>query len=218
MLNFLKFKGVKDVNIYAHNAKYDVSSSAKGILSNLSKQDRCELDGNMIYIKGEFYGMNVKIVDSYKFIATKLEDMSEMFEFKGVEKEIMPYSIFNNANMFGFRKGTEVPIDVINSIEFNLNWNEKKQKQFEVNLEKWDCISEDRQTVNLLEYSRRYCDQDCILLYKSMKPFRQNIYEISQLDILTGSLNKQNSPFPFALMPVRNCRPWLGIQFGWRGV
>jgi hypothetical protein len=34
MLNFLKFdKGVKDLNIYAHNAKYDVASSAKGILS-----------------------------------------------------------------------------------------------------------------------------------------------------------------------------------------
>jgi hypothetical protein len=41
MLNFLKYKGVKDVNIYAHNAKYDVSSSAKGILSNLIKQGRC---------------------------------------------------------------------------------------------------------------------------------------------------------------------------------
>ena len=163
--------------------------------------------------------MNVKLaVDSYKFISTKLEAIPAMFGFKGCEKEIMPYSIFNNANMFGFQKGSEVPIEVINSIEFNLNWNEKKQKQFEVNLEKWDCISEDRQTVNLLEYSRRYCDQDCILLYKSMKPFRQNIYEISQLDILTGSLNKQNSPFPFALMPVRNCRPWLGIQFGRRGV
>jgi len=105
MLNFLKFdKGVTDVNIYAHNAKYDVSRSAKGILSNLIKQDRCELDGNMIYIKGGFYGMNVRIVDSYKFISTKLEDMPDMFDFKGIEKEIMPYSIFNTANMFGFQK------------------------------------------------------------------------------------------------------------------
>jgi len=87
--------------------------------------------------------------------------------------------------MFGFRKGTEVPIDVINSIEFNLNWNEKKQKQFEINLEKWGCVSEDRQTVDLLKYSQIYCDKDCLLLYKAMKKFRENIYEISQLDILT---------------------------------
>jgi len=59
-----------------------------------------------------------------------------------------------------------VPIEVINSIEFNLNWNEKKQKQFEINLEKWDCISDDRQTVDLLKYSQIYCDKDCLLLYR----------------------------------------------------
>ena len=45
----------------------------------------------MIYIKGEFFGMKVRIVDSYKFISTKLEEMSEMFGFKNLEKEIMPY-------------------------------------------------------------------------------------------------------------------------------
>ena len=74
--------------------------------------------------------MKVRTVDSYKFISTKLEEMSEMFGFENLEKEIMPYCIFNNANTFGFQKGTEVPIEVINSIEFNLNWNKKKQKQF----------------------------------------------------------------------------------------
>jgi hypothetical protein len=43
MLNFLHNKGEKEICIYAHNAKYDVSSSSKGILSDLRKQDRCEL-------------------------------------------------------------------------------------------------------------------------------------------------------------------------------
>jgi hypothetical protein len=94
MLNFLHNKGEKDSCIYAHNAKYDISSSSKGILSNLRKQDRCELDGNMIYIKGEFFGMNVRIVDSYKFISTKLDAVSEMFGFENLEKEIMPYYLF----------------------------------------------------------------------------------------------------------------------------
>ena len=112
--------------------------------------------------------------------------MPDMFGFKGCEKEIMPYSIFNTANMFGFQQGREVPIEVINSIEFNLNWDEKKQKQFEINLEKWGCISEDRQSVDLLKYSRRYCDQDCNLLYKAMKQFRQNIYELFRLESIRG--------------------------------
>ena len=75
MLNFLHNRGERDIVLYAHNAKYDVSSSAKGILSCLRKQDRCELDGSMIYIKGEFFDMNVRIVDSYKFISTKLDEM-----------------------------------------------------------------------------------------------------------------------------------------------
>jgi hypothetical protein len=66
-----------------------------------------------------------------------------------------------------------------------VNWDQKKQNQFEHNLEKWNCISEDRKTVNLHEYSKRYCDRDCELLYNSMKQFRQNIFEISRLDILT---------------------------------
>jgi hypothetical protein len=130
--------------------------------------------------------MNVRIVDSYKFISTKLDEMPEMFGFKNLEKEIMPYSIFNNANMFEFNKGTQVPIEAIHSIPFdNINWDEKKQNQFEINLEKWNCISKDGKTVNLHEYSKRYCDRDCELLYNAMKQFRQNIYEISRLDILT---------------------------------
>ena len=186
MLNNFKNKGVTDLNIYAHNAKYDCHSSDKGILSCLIRQNRCELDGSMIFITGEFYGMKVKIVDSYKFISAKLEDTPEMFGFKGIEKEIMPYNIFNEANMFGFEKGTKVPIEVIKNIELGkFNWDKKKQKQFEINLEKWNCISDDRQTVDLLKYSQIYCDKDCLLLYKAMKQFRQNIYEISQLDILT---------------------------------
>ena len=64
MLNYFKNKGVTDLHIYAHNAKYDCHSSDKGILSCLIKQNRCELEGSMIFIEGEFYGMRVKIVDS----------------------------------------------------------------------------------------------------------------------------------------------------------
>jgi hypothetical protein len=68
-LKYFKNKGVTDLHIYAHNAKYDCHSSDKGILSCLIRQNRCELDGSMIFITGEFYGMKVKIVDSHKFIA-----------------------------------------------------------------------------------------------------------------------------------------------------
>ena len=65
MLNYyIKNKGVMDLNIYAHNAKYDCHSSDQGILSCLIRQNRCELDGSMIFITGEFYGMKVRIVDS----------------------------------------------------------------------------------------------------------------------------------------------------------
>ena len=114
MLNYFKSEGVTDLHIYAHNAKYDCHSSDKGILSCLIKQNRCELEGSMILITtGEFYGMRVKIVDSYKFISAKLEDIPEMFKLKDSEKEIMPYNIFTNANMFGCEKGTMVPISVI---------------------------------------------------------------------------------------------------------
>ena len=98
----------------------------------------------------------------------------------------MPYNIFNEADMFGFEKGTKVPIEVIKNIELGkFNWDKKKQKQFEVNLEKWKCISKDRQTVDLLKYANQYCDRDCLLLYRAMEKFRENIYAISQLDILT---------------------------------
>ena len=186
MLNYFKNEGVKDLNIYAHNAKYDCHSSDQGILSCLIRQHRCELDGSMIFITGEFYGMKVKIVDSFKFISAKLEDTPEMFKLEDLDKEIMPYNIFNEANMFGFEKGTKVPIEVIKNIEIGkFKWNKKKQKQFELNLEKWNCISEDRQTVDLLKYANHYCDRDCLLLYRAMAKFRENIYAISQLDILT---------------------------------
>ena len=93
-------------------------------MSCLIRQNRCELDGSMILITGEFYGMNVRIVDSYKFISAKLEDTPKMFKFKDLEKEIMPYNIFNEANMFGFEKGTKVPIEVIKNIELGkFNWD-----------------------------------------------------------------------------------------------
>jgi hypothetical protein len=64
--------------------------------------------------------------------------------------------------MFGFEKGTKVPIAVVESIELGkFNWDKKKQMQFESNLEKWGCISEDRQAVDLLNYANIYCDRDC---------------------------------------------------------
>jgi hypothetical protein len=136
----------------------------------------------MIFITGEFYGMRFKIVDSYKFISAKLENTAEMFKFEDLEKEIMPYKIFSNANMSGCEKGTKVPISVVKNIELGkMNWDEKKQQKFQSNLEKWGCISQDRQTVNLLKYANKYCDRDCVLLYRAMKKFRENIYEISQL-------------------------------------
>jgi hypothetical protein len=87
MLNYFKNEGVKDLNIYAHSAKYDCHSSDKGILSCLIRQNRCELDGSMILITGEFYGMKVKIVDSYKFISAKLEDIPEMFNLENSDKD-----------------------------------------------------------------------------------------------------------------------------------
>jgi hypothetical protein len=140
----------------------------------------------MIFITGEFFGMKVKIVDSYKFISTKLEDTPKMFKFKDLEKEIMPCSVFNNANMFGLTtaKGTKVPISVVKNIKSG-NWNKNKQTKFEENLDIWGCFSADLQTVDLLKYANIYCDRDCVLLYKAMNQFRQNIFEISQLDILT---------------------------------
>jgi hypothetical protein len=36
-------------------------------------------------------------------------------------------------------------MQVIKNIELGkFNWDKKKQKQFELNLEKWNCISKDR--------------------------------------------------------------------------
>ena len=192
-----KKKKVFHVRILAHNAGYDLRSDANGILSCLTDVRMCETDGAMVMMSGTFMHngkkLKVKLVDTMRFIVAPLKKFPSMFKLGKVQKEIMPYHMFNEKNMFNYKSkpkhdgdepqtATAVPLKVLAKA---YPTDKKMQAAFEENCKNWECIDEKEGTVDLRKYSNRYCDIDCRILYDGMRKFRSDIFKITGLDIDT---------------------------------
>ena len=59
---------------------------------------------------------------------------------------------------------------------------EHQKTQFIKNIEKWN-LRRDDETYDIIEYSKKYCEIDCIVLYRGYFVFRSWILEQLNLDI-----------------------------------
>ena len=164
------------IQLIAHNATYDYQFLAKYFI-NFTEVKR----GNkMLSAKGKYFGRLYKIKCSYHLISTKLEAFGQMFKLKQ-EKEIMPYSLYNEINdIFNNRV---YPISkVING--YNKHGHrflkEKDVQGFIHNIEKWGLNQNGY--FDVIEYSRKYCEMDCIVLMNGYNTFRSWILELTYIN------------------------------------
>ena len=89
----------------------------------------------------------------------------------------MPYKLYTGEN---------IKKQYINISEALSYLEEHQKNQFMSNIEKWN-LKRDDNTYDIIEYSKRYCEIDCIVLYKGYFVFRTWILDQLQLCLLYTS-------------------------------
>ena len=169
----------KDCILMAHNAKYDMNF----IIKYLYNCNEITNGSFFITFSGYYNKINIQIKDSYKLIASPLKEMPKMFlneeEIKEIKKEVMPYSFYNKNTI-------NKKYNNINEIYKHLK-NDEDRLIFKNNCEKWGLFN-NKNEVDIIEYSNIYCQMDCKILKKCYLVFRDwclNDFNLDINDILT---------------------------------
>lgn len=159
----------KDTVLIFHNAKFDYNF----LVPYLSKCSETINDGNFISFKGMFGKYKIVIKCSYKLITSPLRDFPKMFKLPKTQKEVIKHSFYNRENV----------VKQYHSLEdFIKPFNKKNQEIVINNINKWNCMNENNE-VDIIEYSRRYCDMDVEILGKGYLKFREWMHDYFDEDI-----------------------------------
>ncbi|HRF70068.1 MAG TPA: DNA polymerase [Candidatus Pelethenecus sp.] len=162
--------------IITHNLAFDF----RGIIDHLTKfQTPIETGSKLKSIQckyvnkitGNHYHLLFK--DNCAFLPFKLSALPEMFKLPSGDKGVYPYTLITKNNIESHIKLDEV-LDHIKAEE---------HFDFITNCNKVKCLNED--LVDIKKYTIYYCNQDINILKQSYMTFRQQIKEITGLDILT---------------------------------
>lgn len=174
----------KDTLLIAHNSSYDWS-----FLNKYLWGDEIIMKGKKL-ISGKFKftnwntkkTINIIIKDSLSLIPAGLGKFGEMFKLPQ-EKEIMPYDIYNKNSIEKRYYNLDDIIKLYTDKKRKVvRWNKEDVERFIGNCKKWNLIN-DKNEVDIIEYSSRYCEMDCIVLENGYEKFREWIKEITSLDI-----------------------------------
>jgi hypothetical protein len=149
----------------------------------------CEKDGRYVSISGKYRYfkkvVKIQIKDTLRLIPSGLGKFGKMFHLEQ-GKEVMYYSMYNPTTLPYIRN---VPVDEVGYYINDYNSKsllsesklEKNEKVFWDNIGKWGCYNVDG-SVDLLEYSAKYCDVDIDVLRNGLNKFR-DIYKKIHNDI-----------------------------------
>ena len=170
---------VKKIFMIAHNLAFDFSfifkhmQTVKPIVNNNKV-----IGGNArIYIKKKVF-IHVEFLDTYMHIPHKLADFSKMFNLKA-EKEIMIYDIYTEESI---KKKYMDEKYFLEQVKKHYK-DDESVKRCKKNILKWNCRN-DKGEINIIEYSKRYCEIDCDVMEKGFNIFRKWIKTITGLDPL----------------------------------
>ena len=194
---------VKDVMLIAHNCRYDftfimdyfsqfglrpvlngtrlMGGSARIYINNHEDRhkccnkckNKCEKK-NKILVNGKWVSPFIKIIlqDSYNLISKPLRDFSGMFKLDS-QKEILPYDLYTQKNIF----------DKYISINECLSFvKDEDKEEYLLNAKNWGCIVDNK--IDIIKYSKIYCDMDCKVLKDGYDTFRTWIKDVCDLDII----------------------------------
>jgi hypothetical protein len=150
--------------------------------------------------------IKINFQDSYNLISKPLRDFKDMFKLE-CKKEILPYSLYTTKNISKkLVDKNECLSHIENMCESNLNDNIKCKgcghnrtfgkcddmgkwycdscwkEEYLKNAKEWKCIVGD--FVDIIKYSKKYCEMDCKVLKKGYDTFRSWIKEVCDLDIV----------------------------------
>jgi len=158
----------KDTVLIFHNAKFDYNFIVP-YLSQCTEVINC---GNFILFTGKYGKYNIVIKCSYKLITAPLRDFPKMFKLGKINKEVIHHPFYNNNNIF----------TQFHNIEKYLEPFTDEEKVIVLdNANKWGCIKDDK--IDIIKYSKNYCDMDVELLGKGYLIFRQWLLEYFDEDI-----------------------------------
>lgn len=172
-----------NLNMYAHNLKYDLNFIIRSLSRfemSLTEKDStiyqyCFTIPSPFSIKEPRVDYKLKLIDSYKMLPMKLEDMPKsILNNMNFNKEIFPYKLLTQETM---SKGVLIN-DIINYKE----WKDPDDSHLMLkNCHELGLINNDK--VNIYEYCNHYCKRDVDILYESLIIF--NKYAEYNLDINT---------------------------------
>jgi len=164
-----------NVVLIAHNCYYDFNF----VVEHLYKVRNPIFKGNgLISCEATFYynhkRINLKFKDSYKLITMPLRKFGKCFKLDQ-KKEIMPYNAYNIRNPI---KNSYMKKD-----EFLSFVNEEDREECFENCIKWKCYDKRDNDINILIYSKKYCEMDVIVLEQGYNQFKEWMLELTKLDI-----------------------------------
>lgn len=159
----------KNTILIFHNAKFDYNF----LVPYLSKCSETINDGNFISFKGMFGKYKIVIKCSYKLITAPIRDFPKMFKLPKTQKEVIKHSFYNRENV----------IKQYHSLEDFLKPFNKSDKEIVINnINKWNCMTPNNE-VDIIEYSKRYCDIDVEILAKGYLIFHEWLLDYFDEDI-----------------------------------
>jgi len=189
---------VKTIILVAHNAGYDYRFIMKYLMMDseiTSGKKLLEARGKFFYAKGKYIKIIIK--DSYSIAGLGLSKWGEAMKVPS-EKEIIPYGLYTNVNV----KQKCIDVNVCKlacadeckkkkyceGIEATEEDISKFFNVFMENAKSWNCVDGDN--INIIEYSKRYCDMDINVLkecYTKMRALCLQTFDIDILDCMSSS-------------------------------
>jgi hypothetical protein len=162
----------KNTRLIAHNATYDYRFLIQHLwnITELSRGNR------LISLSAKFGSANkhihIQIKDSLHLISEPLRKFPKMFGLKCV-KEVMPYSLYTEETIE--KKYMNINYVLENFIE------QHDRDQFLDNIKRWTLQKGDE--YDIVEYSSKYCELDCKILWEGYNKFRGWMLECVDIDI-----------------------------------
>jgi hypothetical protein len=168
----LFLKDIKENSLLiAHNVSYDY----RFIIDYLFNVNEISRGSKLIGCNACIYNDNktieIQIKDSYHLIGQALRNFSKIFNLE-VKKEVMPYDLYNELNI----NNKWVKLD--ECLKF-VKDNEKND--FINNVKQWDLLNIENE-VDIITYSKKYCELDVIVLSQGYKIFSTWMNEHFKID------------------------------------
>jgi len=168
--------------IITHNLAFDF----RGFIDYLNKfQTPIETGTKLKHIQCKYKSNYLVFKDNCAFLPFQLSALPKMFKLKSGDKDVYPYEFINDNNIESFIDIQEInnfsgyrkPFD---SKAFHENCLKSNSIIKQVNLD--GSVTE---LVDIKKYTIHYCNQDVSILKQAYLKFREQILEITKIDIMT---------------------------------